>query len=124
MDGPTQDGSQLMSLPVKGNPREAIVQAMASQFPELQNINKADFATLRKDVMSAEGSGGSGGEVHPGLDCAVSADRQSVGFATGPKQHVVNNTLVNASQYGDGTPSELGYYGDKSTALTKRSTGK
>ena len=30
-----------------------------------------------------------------------------------PKQHVVNNTLVNASQYGDGTPSELGYYGDK-----------
>lgn len=113
MDGPTQDGSQLMSLPVKGNPREAIVQAMASQFPELQNIGKADFATLRKDVMSAKDLAGLAEKFTPDSIAQYQQTGNPSVLRLVPKQHVVNNTLVNASQYGDGTPSELGYYGDK-----------
>lgn len=33
---------------IQANPREAVVRAMASQFPELQAIGKADFASLGK----------------------------------------------------------------------------
>lgn len=49
MSGPMPDGtSPLMSPEVKASPREAVVRAMASQFPELQAIGKSDFAGLNK----------------------------------------------------------------------------
>lgn len=55
MPGPMPDGvSPLMSPGTRGNPREAVIRAMASQYPELQAIGKADFSGLRKEQMSTK----------------------------------------------------------------------
>jgi len=58
---PTEEGQYPSPIQQKGNPREAIVTAMASRYPEMQNIGKMDFQGLSKqsltpkDILSLNG---------------------------------------------------------------------
>jgi hypothetical protein len=90
--------------PTKANPREAVLRAMTSQFPEMQTIGKTGFAELaKKDMPRYEKIGDSYYQIMP--------DGTSRKIVSNEKQLVVNNQLVNPNR--EGTPQVTGDFRDK-----------
>ena len=126
MQGPMEPGQEDAQRPMMpgtpGNPREAVIRAMASQFPELQAIGKADFAGLRKEQMSAKDMAGLAEKFTPQSIAAYAQTGNPSVLRLNPKQHVVNNALVNADAYGEGKPEVLGDFADKFGAPEQQAT--
>jgi hypothetical protein len=116
MQGPLEPGQEDVPRPMlpgsPGNPREAVVRAMASQFPELQAIGKAEFGGLKKDQMTAKDMAGLAEKFTPQSITAYAQSGNPSVLRLLPKQHVVANSIVNADQYGEQKPTEQGYFGE------------
>lgn len=89
-----QDQDVQLADPVKGNPRAAILSAMASKFPELQQIGKAEFAQLGKK---------------PGFKDHLTQDGTLVRVSDGGEVQQLGNFAKPKDQYSD--PYEMNTVG-------------
>lgn len=110
---------QLSPEVIPGDPRRAAATAMASQFPQLQALGKADMEGMRKNELSPKDLLGLTGidkktALAAALAKAQGYDDASVLPQLSPenKQHIVNGQIVELPG-GGGGPRTLGDYRDQ-----------
>ena len=128
------DVAPQLAEPVKANPREAVVQAMASQHPELQAIGKVGMAELMKqgqkpgfkDHMTQDGSMVrvyDSGEIKPLGNFAKPKDQWSEPYAIqgvdGKPLMVKRNLATNEVDVVDKAPKVTATASSSSSSLTK-----
>lgn len=99
--GPLANPDDLQITPaVKGDPRRAMVDAMTSQFKELRDVGRADFANMGKQGMSQKDWLSLAAHFDPASvrEAAVTGDMTKLRRPV--KDHTVNGQVVQTSETG------------------------
>lgn len=100
------DASTVPNVPdtVKADKRRAVVEALTSQLPEIQQLGKQSMAGLQKEQLSQKDILGlSGYSANSKLAAALSGNL--AGLTPEQKQHIVNGQVVQAAEGGPAVAS-------------------